>query len=305
MASEAETDEPQFNKTFNAAPGEAVALSPLVRRVLANNTGPFTFRGTCSYIIGRGQVAILDPGPEDVAHVDALQNAVRGETVTHILVSHTHRDHSPAARALSEATGAPIVGCAPYFPKSGVAEPGLDASHDREHAPAHIMRTGDVIAGPGWTLEALETPGHAANHLCFAMHEEKALFSADHVMAWSTSIVAPPDGSMGDYMRSLDLLRGRDDTIYWPGHGGPVLEPQRFVRGLAAHRRQRETAILKRLAEGDRTIQQMVPVMYAGVPQALHGAAALSVLSHLDDLMQRHLVRSDSGPVLTAQYWLA
>lgn len=306
MATERNDEEPTFVTDFAGEPGEAIALSPLVRRVLAPNPSAFTFRGTNGYIVGRGHVVIIDPGPEDAAHAARLLDILRGETVSHIVVTHTHRDHSPAARAIAKATGAPIVGCAPYAPKIEAGEEiRLDASHDREHAPDLIMREGDFISGPGWTLRALETPGHASNHLCFSLAEENALFSGDHVMGWSTSIVSPPDGMMSDYMASLEKLRIRDDAIYWPGHGDAVRNPQRFVRGLINHRRHRESAILKRLSEGDRTIAEIVPVLYAGVPKALHPAASQSVLAHLIDLVGRGVVKTDGEARIDGEYRIA
>jgi glyoxylase-like metal-dependent hydrolase (beta-lactamase superfamily II) len=272
---------------------------------VADNGGPVTYTGTCSYIVGRGRVAVIDPGPALDAHMDALLQAVRGETVTHIVVSHTHRDHSPGARILQAATGAPIVGCSAHrtarILAEGEANP-LEASTDREYAPNEEMREGDTIAGPGWHLTAVETPGHMANHLAFALPEERALFSADHVMAWNTTVIAPPDGSMGAYMASLDKLRGRDETIYWPGHGGPVREPQRFLRGLINHRRQREVSILTRLAEGDRTIPSIVAAIYQGLKPSLVRAAGLSVFAHLEDLVERGLVTTDGQPSLDGEY---
>jgi glyoxylase-like metal-dependent hydrolase (beta-lactamase superfamily II) len=302
------SDDLTFDRNFSAPAGECIALTPLVRRVVAPNPGPFTFTGTCSYIVGRGQVAIIDPGPDLPEHVAALLAAVRGETVTHIVVSHTHRDHSPAARTLKAATGAPIVGCGAHRAARalGAGESDrLEASGDTGHAPDQELREGDAVAGPGWSLRALETPGHAANHLCFALGEESTLFSADHVMAWSTSVVAPPAGSMRDYMASLDKLAGRDERIYWPGHGGPVREPQPYVAALIGHRRRREAAILARLAAGDRTIAALVPAIYEGLAPALHGGAALSVLAHLEDLVARGVVAADGPPALMSEYRLA
>jgi glyoxylase-like metal-dependent hydrolase (beta-lactamase superfamily II) len=297
-----------FDLDFPVAPGACVELSPLVRRVVANNPSPYTFTGTCSYIVGRGKVAILDPGPDLPEHVEALLDAVRGETVTHILVSHTHRDHSPASRAVKAATGAPVVGCSTRRSARplavGEANP-LEASADAEYRPDLVLGEGDAVEGPGWRLEAVETPGHMANHLCFALPQERALFSADHVMAWATSFIGPPDGSMSDYMASLDKLRGRDEAIYWPGHGGPVKDPQRFVRALAHHRRQRETSILNRLAAGDRKVQEIVPAIYQGLAPALRGAAGLSVFAHLEDLVARGLVASEGPPTLQGAYRLA
>jgi glyoxylase-like metal-dependent hydrolase (beta-lactamase superfamily II) len=299
------SDDLPLDREFPAVAEECAAVSPLVRRIVAGNPGPFTFKGTCSYVVGQGQVAIIDPGPDLPEHVEALLAAVCHETVTHIVVSHTHRDHSPAARALKAVTGAPIVGCGrhPTARASAVgATAGLEASGDRDHAPDAELSEGDAIVGPGWTLRALATPGHMANHLCFALPEENALFSADHVMAWSTTVVAPPSGSMGDYMASLEKLKGRDERIYWPGHGGPVRDPQRFLRALIHHRRQREASILGRLAAGDRTIPAIVGAVYRGLSPALQGAAGLSVLAHLEDLVARGIVVTDGLPSLTGDY---
>lgn len=298
-----------FDRDPGATAGELVQLSPLVRRLIAGNGGPMTFTGTCSYVVGRGRVAIIDPGPDDPGHVERLLASVAGETVTDIVVTHTHRDHSPAARALRAATGARIVGCGAHRPARelvlGEINP-LDASADKDHAPDLVMAEGDAVCGPGWTLQALETPGHTANHLAFALPEEDTLFSGDHVMAWSTSIVAPPDGSMAAYMASIEKLRGREDRRYWPGHGGPVREPQRFLRGLVQHRRLREAAILGRLQAGDETIPAMVPTIYQELPAGLRGAASLSVLAQLEDLVARGVVLcDDEAPALTSRYRLA
>lgn len=280
----------------------AEQISPLVRRLVAPNGSPFTFTGTCTYIVGRGKVAIIDPGPDDDAHMQTVLRAVDGEAVDHIVITHTHRDHSPAARALQKATGARIVGCAAFVPNTDSAERGLDASHDLDHAPNQEMKDGDELQGEGFTLQALATPGHAANHLCFALLEEDTLFSGDHVMAWSTSIVAPPDGNMHDYMRSLDKLLGRSETQYWPGHGSAVREPQSYVQGLAHHRREREAAILGRVAAGDGTIATMVLNIYEGLDPRLHRAAGLSVLAHLQDLAGRGIVHSDGPATLASIY---
>jgi glyoxylase-like metal-dependent hydrolase (beta-lactamase superfamily II) len=301
-------DELVFQTDFVGESGESVELSPLVRRIVAPNPGPFTFKGTCTYVIGRGRIAVLDPGPDSDEHVEAILRAVRGETVSHIVVTHTHRDHSPAARALKAATGALIVGCGPHRSSRQLAlgeTHRLDSSGDTAHAPDSELREGDAVEGPGWSLRALATPGHTVNHLAFAFPEENALFSGDHVMGWSTTIVAPPDGSMGDYMASLEKLRDRPETIYWPGHGGPVRDPQRFVRALAHHRRQREASILNRLAAGDRTIPALVAAIYQGLKPALVGAAGLSVFAHLEDLVRRGAVMTEGAPDLRGEYWLA
>ncbi|WP_363348679.1 MBL fold metallo-hydrolase [Methylocystis echinoides] len=282
----------------------AERVSPLVRRVTAPNAGPFTYTGTCSYIVGAGDVALIDPGPNDPRHVAALLDALRGERLRYILVTHTHRDHSPAARPLKEATGAIIAGCAPYAPPPdiGVTGPGLDASHDTAYAPDVTLKEGHRLDLGGATVEALETPGHTTNHLCFALRDEKALFTGDHVMGWSTTVIAPPDGSMTDYMASVERMRQRDDAIYWPGHGDPVPEPQRYLRALQHHRRAREAAILQRLDAGDDTVPAMVARIYESVDKRLHGAAAMTVFAHLEDLVLRGLVESDGPPSLAARY---
>jgi glyoxylase-like metal-dependent hydrolase (beta-lactamase superfamily II) len=276
-------------------------LSPLLRRQIADNGGPFTFTGTCSYIIGEGRVAILDPGPAgNEAHLAGLLDAVRGETVTHIVVTHTHRDHSPAARALKARTGAPIVGCGPHRPAreraDGLAD-GLDSGGDREHAPDLLMQDGDAVTGPGWTLAALATPGHTANHLAFTLKEENALLSGDQVMAWSTTVIAPPDGSMADYMASLRHLLTFGHAIYWPGHGGAVREPSRYVRGLITHRRQRERMILDAVKGGAQSVEAIVAAAYPGIAPKLAGAASLSTLAHLEFLVEQGLVATEGGEV--------
>ena len=305
--SEQGPEKPVFDLTLEAQPHSVVRLSPLVRRIVCGNPGPFTFKGTNTYLVGAGDVTVIDPGPDDAAHRAALLAALAGERVARILITHTHRDHSPGAAALSAATGAPIEGCAPYAPVSAenAEAPRLDASHDRGYAPSRIWTDGDVATIGGATLTAVATPGHASNHLAFALAEEAALFSGDHVMAWSTSIVAPPDGSMAAYMASLERLRTRDETIYWPGHGGPVREPARFVRALASHRRQREAAILARLTEGPATIPVIVDRSYAGLDARLKGAAALSTLAHVEDLLARGLIAADGPATLGALYRLA
>lgn len=298
-------DDLVFDVSFPTEPGTCERVSARVRRILADNPGPVTFRGTCTYIVGNGEVAVIDPGPDLPAHVDAIIEALRGEAVSHIVVTHTHRDHSPAARTLQEATGAPIVGCGPHRsarPLFAGETNLLEGSGDTAYRPDRELLEGDAIEGPGWTLEAVATPGHTANHLAFAFPEENVLFSGDHVMAWSTTIVAPPDGAMADYMASLEKLRGRDEIIHWPGHGGPVREPQRFLRGLVQHRRQREVSILNRLAAGDRRIPAIVEAIYENLNPALRGAAALSVFAHLEDLAARGLVLTDGPPRLDGEF---
>jgi glyoxylase-like metal-dependent hydrolase (beta-lactamase superfamily II) len=280
-----------FDRNFAAIPGAAEQVSPLVRRVVCNNPSPFTFKGTSSYIVGRGRVAIIDPGPDDDTHLSALLTAVSGECVTHILVSHRHKDHAPLAAKLKAATGA-VVLAAQFSPHRGVAaEHRLDASIDHGFVPDVLMAEGDSIEGPGFRLEAVFTPGHLGDHLCFALPEEKTLFSGDHVMAWATSVIAPPEGSMAHYMASLRRLLDRDDAVYHPGHGPSRPEPQQLVRALIAHRRMREEAIFKRICDGDRTVAAIVRAIYADVDPKLHGAAALSTQAHLEHLIAQGRVR--------------
>jgi glyoxylase-like metal-dependent hydrolase (beta-lactamase superfamily II) len=290
--------------SFDAPPGALIRVAPALRRVIAPNPGAFTFTGTCSYILGEGDVAIVDPGPAIDSHIEALLAAIASERLRYILVTHTHRDHSPAARSLQQRTGAVVAGCAAYAPPPDLAVtgPGLDASHDRGYAPDRVLADGETIAFGGLTIETVATPGHTTNHLCFALRETRALFTGDHVMGWATTVIAPPDGSMGEYLASMEKLRARDDLVYWPAHGGPVLEPQRYVRALAHHRRQREHAILQRLEAGDETIPAMVARIYEGTDARLHGAAALSVFAHLEDLVERGLVRCDGPPTLRGRY---
>jgi glyoxylase-like metal-dependent hydrolase (beta-lactamase superfamily II) len=284
-----ESESDSFAGGREPPPRAVTRLSPMVRRLVAPNASSFTFNGTCTYIVGEAKVAIVDPGPGDDSHLSALLAATDGEQVETILITHTHRDHSVGVKALRAATGARVIGAAPFTPR-GDGSTGLDSSHDRDYAPDAILSDGERWQGPGYTMEAIATPGHCSNHLCFALLEENALFSGDHVMAWSTSVVAPPDGSMRAYMASLDTLRGRAETVYWPGHGGPVVEPQRYLRALTHHRRQREASILRALGEGTGTIPALVAKVYAGLNPALTRAAGLSTLAHLEDLNERGMV---------------
>lgn len=271
--------------------GALVQLSPRVGRVLAPNPSPFTYTGTQTYVVGTASVAVIDPGPDMPDHLQALTDAIAGRPVTAILCTHTHRDHSPAARPLADMTGASIIGCAPLTLNDD--GPRADAAFDPGYQPDRIMEDGERLTGEGWTLEAVATPGHTSNHLCFALVEEKALFTGDHIMGWSTSVVSPPDGDMAAYMRSMQRLLDRDDTVYYPAHGEPVTNPQRLARGMMGHRKSREGQIMRFLERnGASQIPDMVAEMYKGVDPRLHPAAGRSVLAHLIDLKGRGVAAS-------------
>lgn len=264
-------------------------LEPLVRRVLAPNASPFTYTGTQTYLVGSDAgLAVIDPGPDLPDHLDSLIAAIGPAKVHAIACTHTHRDHSPAAAPLARLTGAPVIGCAPLSINSD--EPRADAPFDQDYAPDRVLQDGEQIAGPGWTLTAIATPGHTSNHLCFALEESGALFTGDHVMGWSTSVVSPPDGDMADYLASLERLHDREDRIYYPAHGPAVTKPRQLVRGMIGHRRQREKQILRLLDGAAQPIGSLVPLMYKSVPEALWSAAAQSVKAHLIDLERRGLV---------------
>lgn len=284
-----------FDMTFDPRYGEAVSVAPTIRRLTAENPGPFTFHGTNTYLVGENALAVIDPGPEDERHLQAILTAAGDAPITHIFVSHTHRDHSPLAERLKAKTGAAVLAEGPHRAarplRLGEINP-LDASADMDFVPDIALADGAVIEGDGWAIRAVHTPGHAANHVAFALEDTGILFSADHVMAWSTTIVAPPDGAMSDFMASLDKLIGREDRLLLPGHGGPVTDPAPFLRGLRTHRKMRERAIVERLKSGDRTVPEMVAVIYRSTDPRLHGAAGLSVLAHLEDLAGRGIVEA-------------
>jgi glyoxylase-like metal-dependent hydrolase (beta-lactamase superfamily II) len=292
-----------FDRSFDVPPETAIAVSPLIRRVLADNPGPFTFKGTSSFIVGRGEVAIIDPGPDDPAHLSALLAAVRGETVSHIFVTHSHLDHSPLAPRLKRATGAVIAGYGPAASPGAQGGLRLDASIDAEFDPDIRLGHGDTIAGKGWSIEGVFTPGHMSNHMSYALGEEKALFCGDLVMAWATSVIAPPDGNMGQYLASLRLLLERDDDIYHPAHGPSRRDPKSLVRAYLTHRKMREEAIVARLRAGDRSIEEIVKANYADVDPRLHAAAGLSTLAHIEHLIERGLVRATPGGAGGTQYF--
>lgn len=297
-----------FDKTFDLAPGVAQECGAGVRRVLCDNPSPFTFKGTVSYILGRGRVAIVDPGPDDPAHLAALLEAVRGETVTHIFVTHTHRDHSPNTPALKAATGALVLAEGPHRharPLNIGEHRPLDASGDVNFMPDRRLKDGEIVEGDGWAVEAIATPGHCANHMAYAVRGTGQLFVGDHVMAWATSIVAPPDGAMSDYMASLEKLAGRGEQIYFPGHGREIRDAPKFVDSYIRHRQAREASILHRLAKGETDIPTLVRAIYIGIDPRLVGAAGLSTLAHLEDLVARGAVVTEGPPSIAGSYRLA
>ena len=290
---------PGFKTAFDPAHGRHVELTDNVLRVTAPNAGPFTFHGTNSYVLGRDTLAIIDPGPEDDSHYETLMRTVNGRPVSHIFITHTHADHSPLARRIAAETGAKTVAEGPHRAARALhegEENPLDAAADRAFSPDITVSDGDRIEGDGWALETVLTPGHTANHAAFALAGTDTLFSGDHVMAWATSIVAPPDGAMAEYMASLDKLLERPESLYLPGHGGRVEKAREFVRALRAHRKMRESAILARIRAGDRSVRQIVERIYRDTDPRLHDAAALSVLAHLEDLVESGVVACD-GPV--------
>lgn len=272
--------------------GRVDNLSPLIRRVIARNPSPFTFHGTGTYIIGHGAVAVIDPGPDLPEHRQALLDCLAGERVTHILITHTHDDHSGGADAFQAAVGAPTYAFASH---PAHEQDQVEAGADELFVPDHRLAEGDALAGPGWRLEALHTPGHLSNHLCFALAEEAALFTGDHVMGWSTSVIVPPNGHMGDYIRSLERLLTRGERIYYPTHGAPIEDPKPFVRALIGHRRMREANVLACLRDNVVTIEAIVERLYHNVPRHLHPAAAQSVRAHLIHLQEQGRIARDDG----------
>lgn len=297
-----------FNRDFPLKPGVVEEVMPGVRRVLCGNPSPFTFTGTVSYIVGRGKVAIIDPGPDNAAHAQALLDAVKGETVTHIVVTHTHNDHSPNTPRIKAATGAPVYAEGVHRasrPRYESEKHNPESGADRDFKPDVTVRDGDVIEGDGWRLEAVATPGHTANHMAFAWPERELTFIGDHVMGWSTSIVAPPDGSMVDYMESLERLTQRKEHLYFSGHGPEIPNAQKFVRFLIRHRKAREASILHRLGKSEADIPTIVRASYIGIDPRLVNAAGYSVLAHLEDLVARGVVATDGDPVIGGSYRLA
>lgn len=289
-----------FNREFDPAYGRLVRVTPLIRRVVATNSSPFTAWGTGTYVVGNGAVAVIDPGPADHAHIDALMAGLAGETVSHIVVTHTHLDHSPGAALLKARTGATVYGCAPH----GIEGETVEAGADHDYKPEHQLADGERVAGNGWSLTALHTPGHTANHLCYSLDEEHSLFTGDHVMGWSTSVVSPPDGDMAQYMASLARLAARgEDGLYYPTHGAPIATPQSYAGELLEHRIEREDQVLACLAAGIGEIPAMVAKLYAGIDPCLHRAAGRSLLAHLVKLVNEGRARCDGGELSTSSHF--
>ncbi|GAA3838939.1 MBL fold metallo-hydrolase [[Pseudomonas] carboxydohydrogena] len=299
-------DDIPFNRDFPLKPGVVDRPVPGVRRVVCDNPGPFTFTGTVSYIVGEGRVAIVDPGPDDATHIAALLDAVRGETVTHIFVTHTHRDHSPAVPLIKKATGATVYAEGPHRPARPMHadEPPRHESNDLDFRPDVRLTDGEVVEGEGWALQAVATPGHTANHMAFSWVERSLTFVGDHVMGWSTTIVVPPDGAMIDYMASLEKLAARPEQLYFPGHGPEIPEGPRFTQFMIRHRRAREASILHRLAKGEADIPSIVRASYIGIDPRLMNAAGYSVLAHLEDMVERGIVATDGAPTIDKTYRL-
>jgi glyoxylase-like metal-dependent hydrolase (beta-lactamase superfamily II) len=294
-----------FHREFAFEYGKLEPVAPGIRRIVANNPGPFTFRGTGTYVVGEGEVAVIDPGPDLAEHVDALLASLAQERITHILVTHTHRDHSPAAAAVKAATGASTYGFGPHAGGRRGDAAVFEEGGDWDFAPDIVIKDGDEIAGAGWRFEAVHTPGHTSNHLCFALPDQGILFSGDHVMGWSTSVIAPPDGDMAAYMASLDKLLHRHDAVYWPTHGPAITEPKEHVRAFIAHRREREAGVIACLEAGVGHIDAMVERLYVGLNPNLKRAAGRSLLAHLIDLTGRSAVFCEGAPTLDATYRLA
>lgn len=293
------------DRSYDPVYAEAVEISPRIRRVLARNPSPFTFYGTGTYVVGRGKVAVIDPGPLLPEHVDALSRVLAGETVTHILVTHTHTDHSPAAAPLQAATGARTYGYGPHGAGKKLEGVAVEEGGDMTFEPDVRVGDGSVIEGDGWTVDCVYTPGHTSNHICYGLREEQALFSGDHVMGWSTTVIVPPDGDMAQYFASLRTLQARADHIYYPTHGNPIAAPGDFVGRLIAHRIAREAQIEACLRAGLATIADMVPVIYSEIDPHLHPAAAMSVLAHLQHMTATGRIVTAGAPTAHGVYRLA
>ncbi len=324
MANPTSSTQVPFVHKFDFSYGICDQLTPYVQRIIANNPGPFTYTGSGTYIItaplnqvetqGEGKqgepvgpCAIIDPGPNDIPHINALHDATKERGVSHILITHTHSDHCGGARALSELCGAPIYGFGPHPVEDKMDDaPALDEGADYGFVPDILITDGEIIKGDGFSIEVVATPGHISNHLCFSLLNEKILFTGDHIMGWATTVILPPDGSMSDYFDSLDKLLKRDEHLYLPTHGAPINNPHRFTRAIKAHRHMRDGQIIARLNKGPHTIKEIVNVLYADIDKRLHTAAALNVYAHLIRLCTINTVRcKDPEPALGSLYFIA
>jgi glyoxylase-like metal-dependent hydrolase (beta-lactamase superfamily II) len=293
-----------FVRDLEFAYGVPQQVSPLIRRVVANNPGPFTFTGTGVYIVGKGEVALLDPGPDSPENLDMLMRATEGERVTHIFVTHSHMDHSPAAHPLAERTGAKVHACSLPPVPSDCEGVRMEAGDDLSFRPDVPVTDGERFSGPGWTIEAVATPGHTNHHTGYALLEENALFSGDHIMGWSTTVISPPDGDMTAYINSLVKVRDRGFDTLWPTHGPPVRNVRPFLDAYLEHRLERERQVIEQLRSGKRLIKDMVSVIYADVDKRLHPAACHSVLAHIIRLVELGRVGCDGPPCVDNEYWL-
>lgn len=293
-----------FSREMTFDYGVAHEIAPHVRRIVANNPTPFTFKGTNTYIVGRGDVAVIDPGPDDKAHVDALLDALKGERITRIIITHTHRDHCDAVDMLKSRTGATVMGYGQTERPRGArtSSPSGKMFVDQNFVPDKSLRDGDTVEGDGWKLDVIHTPGHAPDHLCFALAGHRTVFSGDHVMGWNTTVVAPPEGHMGDYLTSLERLLERKDLVFFPGHGGRIETPQRVVKAYLMHRKMRESAIYGCLEDGARFIPQIVEKIYPQVDSIYLPAAALSVLAHLELLLERGQIQAKGPPAIETEF---
>lgn len=294
-----------FRRELDFTYGEVAEVAPGIRRIIAENPSPFTLYGTGTYVLGRGEVAVIDPGPADAAHIDLLLDGIAGETVSHILVTHTHVDHSPGSRLLQAQTGAKTYAYGPHG--AGKLEQGVPVEEggDLDFQPDQLLSDGEILRGGDWSVQCVYTPGHTSNHMCYQLREQRALFTGDHVMGWSTSIVSPPDGDMAAYIASLEKLLPRDDLVYWPTHGPSIEDPKPHVRAFIAHRQAREEQVLACVRQGVRRIKDMVPQMYAELPEFMYPAAARSVLASVVHLVEKGRLRTDGEVQLAARYWLA
>jgi glyoxylase-like metal-dependent hydrolase (beta-lactamase superfamily II) len=285
--------------------GRVEQVSPMIRRVIANNPGPFTYTGTGVYIIGHGDVCVIDPGPDLPDHFEALKAALAGETISHVLVTHSHMDHSPLAHPLARWAGCSVLASGEISIAAGESEVRLEAGDDNKFRPDAALSDGTIIEGEGWTIEAIATPGHTSGHMCFALKEENCLFSGDHIMGWSTTVISPPDGDMDDYLTSLNKIAAREFATIWPTHGSPIRDPAPFVAAYIAHRLDREDQIIAQLASGQTKIKDFVPIMYAAVDSRLWPAACHSVMAHVTRLVKQGRVSASYGSGIEASYRLS